>query len=278
MKETFIKIYLVGFTLAGILHLIGFLILYKVKDNLTNQRIITMNLAVTEMVSSWYQVILFAVLINGDMTPKWLLPDTFLTVIFHSIIRMIVILIIADRFLDIYLNLKYPIYMDKTRLIVITVILWILSAMFASSMVLTIHFGVGPILVEKILGYTFLALDIVITLFAILTYTYLYLCVKKMSEWDNSSGVNRNGSRKKAIYHKFKVPCLMVASYLIFNVSGTILKTSVAFMSVGEQTWLLVFGISNILVICGWISDAFIYVLYPFLLDLGFCMWCTATV
>ena len=95
-----------------VLHAFGLLLLYRAKGDLPNQRITTMNLATAEMFNCILRVVINSILKSGissigTMTDNYYynLVDIF---IFASI-KLILIHIIVDRFLYVWLNIKYPI-------------------------------------------------------------------------------------------------------------------------------------------------------------------------
>ena len=257
----FIYTYIGGFSVTGLLHLLGLCLLLRAKDGLENQRIITINLAVTEMLNSFYQVVVSVKLLTG-LDRKWLYADMFLAGTLFTMNRMVMLHLILDRCLDIYLNLKYSFYFTKSRLKWISVSLWIFSGSIALTLALVVYSGVDFAKIELIIGYTFFAMDILITLCGILTYIYLFSKISQITECERRTSVTANNQRVKITQARFTIPCLMVATYICFNFTAAIMIMT-ADMLIGKMGLvkvLPIFEIAHVLILLGLFSDCVVYI------------------
>lgn len=256
-------VYAVTFSLPMMLHCIGLVLLYKAKGKLPHQRMVTMNLAAAEMIyclwrAAWHimNVTDFFVWIRG-IVPNASTFFSFVSEFLFVNIRFAYILIIADRFLFIWLNIKYYLYITKHQLRLVIIAQWLLAILTALVVILFYKC--------KVLNYNefirtrlviHIALDTLISSTALFTFSYLFLRVKGITkESDNQQKVH-SGMFK--IWMKLKVPGLMVITFVIFNVSSTILKF--IDLKFDYKDLRLIITIYT-LTILGWCFDSIIYIL-----------------
>ena len=239
-----------GFSIPTVLHIIGIFLLYKAKGELKNQRIITLNLAIAEVLICLLNVI---ILITSHL--KTLLTSRYI-VILHCLyaslfltIRFAMLHIIIDRFLDIWLNIKYPIYMSSKNLRRIILGQWFLGFISSITTMLLTNYN---IINKNAAGICRFYLDIIIMIAAILTFIYLLVTVKNIVHDNATHGREQN--RTPNVWFKLKIPMLMVATFLLFNVSGSMWYFLDIRVSEYETPSY------EVLNICGWISDSLIYI------------------
>ena len=107
---------IIGYTITGAFHGFGLYLLYKVKTIPLNQKYLLLNLSAIEMILSWLYVVY---IIAGWFDTK-LLSSVYFKIaigVFLTCVRIGFLQIISDRFLEIYLNIKYPLYMRIKRLV-----------------------------------------------------------------------------------------------------------------------------------------------------------------
>ena len=252
-------IYLVGYSITGIVHFIGLLLLYKSKTNLKNQRLLIMNLACIEM--------LLCLSMSTLLSSKWTKVmdrniashvNAFLNTFFFTEMRVAMIHIIFDRFFYIYTNIKYPVYMTRYKMLLIVAMHWSISLLCA--IVGFSLYVVGAF--SGHLQFTFflsLALDITILISSIITYVYFYKMVQKIKEQEASVPVKARPSKIALLTSKFKIPCLIVLTYILFNLTSIIMLTISKYVQYGRKFHLLE-AFSHVPIIIGIISDACIYV------------------
>ena len=141
---------------------------------------------------------------------------------FFTGIPLIVLHIIVDRFLEIHLNIKYPLIMRGKRLKITMLILWFVSTIFAVVVLINDLYEISDI-VWTIFDFVGLALDLVIVVSAFSTYVYFYAKVKAIRKSESNTEQMLSFVRKK-----FKIPCLMVLTYIVFNLTSTILRTAMS--------------------------------------------------
>ena len=243
---------IVGYGVPFILHSVGFVLLYKAKEELLpNQRLITMNLAVTETLYCMGQV-LFHTLEVADLLPTVvnIILEFFLASCFCAI-RFAVLHIIVDRFLDIWLNIKYPIYVNKKKILIAIGMQWIFGFCFGLIESLIWHFeDIDITLLKDVL------LDVIVIVTAFVTNIYFFRTIMSMIQPTLSNTTDGRPDKRRVLL-KLKIPCLMVLTFIIFNAASTILLYVAEKHDLPEQVFLA----HDILDIFGWCSDALIYVL-----------------
>ena len=233
-----------GYSIAACLHAVGTVLLYLSKGELPNQRLVTMNLAIAEMLFCLLVVIYHIVdSMRLLQTPAYIISMHYFILSLFCSIRFAILHIIVDRFLNIWLHLKYPLYFNRKTLIKTIILEWILSLFVAFVVVLLLNFRVKYTSI-----FARLFLDLMIIIVALATFVYLFVKVKE-AIYGNLPQQNRQ-YRSSQVWFKLKIPVLMVATYIAFNTSSSILyarnKQGIAFI---------------VLDIFGWWSDAFIYIL-----------------
>ena len=169
------EVCIIGVSLVVLIHLVGILLLCKSKNELPNQRFLVLNLAVVEMLCGCYMLMIFSVITSGI---EWRVNVLYCVTIFgetllYTRVRLAVLHIIMDRFMEIYLNIKYPIYVTRKCSISVASLSWIFSATPAATSVILLDFQ-GRKTAHKFAIYSLLCLDILIFSSAIITYMYFY--------------------------------------------------------------------------------------------------------
>ena len=238
---------LIGYSSVCCFHSLGLYLLLKTKSDLPNQKLITTNLAVSEILVSAFKFSVDIVEFLGIKSETWSYCIVFFNIVFFTGFRLIVLHIVLDRFMDIYLNIMYPIYFKARTLKIIALSCWVLCLILALIGMLLIKFKIktnttrGPIS-----SMILVTMDIGITFAATATYLYFYKKVRRISS--STAKVAPLKTRRRKISSKFKVPGLMVLSYILFNVSGSIMRL------LGMYQVPLIFDM------LGWASDGVIYV------------------
>ena len=250
---TYLEVYqAVIYGFPSVLHFAGFVLLYQANRVLPNQRLITMNLAVTEMIYCMVQVIYHALIAADLLTDVVDIILEYTLVSYFCAIRFAILHIIIDRFLDIWLNIKYPIYINSRKILISIAIQWTFSSCFG-----LIHRLIFKFKEIDITLYSDVPLDVLIIVIALLTTLYFFRKLKRIQP-NPTSGKNCRQNRSR-LWLKLKIPLLMVLTFIIFNASSTIL----IFFTDGEnpnsaEQFQLAY---TFLEIFGWTSDALIYIL-----------------
>ena len=243
----------IGYSVAFFCHLIGLILLKTVKVAIVNQRIIIINLALSEMLSSCLQVV-SSILALNQIRSKALL---FFIATCGLVTKFIMLHLIMDRAIVVRFHLKYQIYFTKNRVKLVSFLLWFLSAFVSLGFILVAEIYLSYLKVNVIIIFTYLGIDSLIVISSVATYAYLFFVTVKSEK-------NLNGSCRKnttKILSKYKVPCLITATYIVFNFTGMVLVVMVFLERRPNRPMLVMYSISVSLVIIGTISDCFIYVI-----------------
>ena len=252
------KVYIVCYSVVAIVHFVGLVLLCKSKSNLPNQRLLLMNLGAVEMLFSFYVVIAIMVWLNVNETMTFTYVDSFFSALFYTEIRLTIMHIIYDRFLDILTNIKYPLYMTAKKIRLLIVIRFTISAMSAI-IAIVLQTSDKGLVSEKFTFLLPLTLDISILISATATYIYFFVTVRKIREIEARDAGQPQESRSKLLIKKFKLPCYIVMTYMLFNLTGAIMFTASRYVENQRRSKLLsVFA--HLPIIVGFTSDACIYV------------------
>ena len=127
MSETLI--YLVVYAAVAMLHFVGLMLLFKAENEISNQTILTKNLAVVEMLFCVNLVVIHSIM-PSVKDASFLKYFSAIYLLFYTEIRFSMLHMIFDRFLEIYMNIKYPLYMSLKKVLLLVVVHWGVSAVF----------------------------------------------------------------------------------------------------------------------------------------------------
>ena len=254
----FNKANIVVYSIVGILHFIGLILLSLSKSDLPNQRLLMINLAVAEISFCLTRVVSCSVELREDASEDLIehILDEFCTTLFAIEIRLTMLHVIFDRFLEIITNIKYPMYMTHKRMLMVIVIHWLISLGSA-----TTSFSLRSISSRR-MQFTFfmkLILDVIILISAIATYLYFYKIVCKVRATEARTAGQPEESGITLLLTKFKLPCYIILTYICFNLASTILLVTSRYMSSDKQKEIL-FEFSHVPMMIGIFSDAILYV------------------
>ena len=101
------------------------------------------------------------------------LVSSFFFSLFYVEIHLSILHIIFDRFLEIFTNIMYPLYMSRKRIMLLVVIHWIVSIVIST--VLVVLIAESKYDADKYYQFiNFIFWDLAISLSAIATYIYFY--------------------------------------------------------------------------------------------------------
>ena len=185
IRRSLIPAFVFGHALVAIVHLIGFILLYRVKFRPVNQRLLLLNLSFTELCIGLSQSIVYSILLF-DCDADCDLTDTFFNASLHILNKAIMIYLICDRALEICLNIKYPLYFNEERTKKVLACMWVLSVAFVLILVLLLKFGTN---LEKYVYMTLAGIvlgeDALVCVAAISTSFYFYIKVKSLLRIDD---------------------------------------------------------------------------------------------
>ena len=265
IREEFLPAFIAGYGLVALIHMVGLVLILKGKFHPANQRLMIINLALTEFCFNVHQVIVYTFLMAGlcDVICEWV--DYFLYLLFAGANKLIMIYLICDRLLDVQLHLRYPIYFTEKRVKKILLALWIFCGIYAPALIIFDYFKIGNSLFRKTIEmFFFIGSDIIIVVSALVTYSFLYAKVRRFRAFDKSQRkAGRNSNIRSSNKSKFFLPCLIIATYLIFNTSADVmLNYKIFFMKVPVKSYTksIVSEIAHWLWILGWLSDGVLYI------------------
>ena len=144
--------------------------------------------------------------------------------------------------------------MKSKRLLSMIISGWFLSLIVVMGIYGSFGFEHNLIL-SKITTLLLLTIDIFVLIFAISTFAYFFSRARRIHTEEYAANISAR-ERDIFVMKKFRVPFLMVSTYILFNVSGTVSVISLYYYERGFIGMLLY----HILTFFGFASDAFIYV------------------
>ena len=243
------------FSTMTFLHFLGLYLLKVTKDILPNQRLLMVNLAITEMSCSFWITIRYSVQLNqGEWNKGWEIVDLFVLCVCYVSLRFIMLHMVWDRFLKVHLNIKYAIYINSKKLLAVIVMLWVISATFALLFVILQEFVYGRKTTLCIIILTLITLDLLIVISIMITYTYFHQMVAKFSSQQAASPVY--------MQRTFRVPCFIVITYVIFNITSNVLSAMAFFKVFSSKVNRILNTGTFLLLVPAYLSDVCIYVFF----------------
>ena len=264
MMLNMVAMRIAGYCVVAVLHGIGFLLLYHAKMEQANQRMILLNFASCELAISLFKIFSLPFNSNTDRT-------CFIGSNGHSVTEYVakglIICLIAvyqlslihqtmDRFLDVYLHIRYSAIITKRRTVCLLCSYWVLSALLGTTEILLGVYVFPFFTIWSIATSMWIAAAALITVNAIVTYSYFLSKVRKVHKRQLSLHPQRHDQKRlKRSFRKFKVPFLMVVTYILLNFLGAILAT------VGHKICSdSMYYTAEMLFVCGMACDSFIYI------------------
>ena len=246
----------VGFSVAGVLHFFGFILLYRAPMKLINQRLILLNLSAAECMNSLLKVVEWVRregLAHSDediQGSPYCYVESFLSFSSTLSVKFLMFYLIVDRLVDIHLNMVCTADFNKSIIMKIFGVVWLLAAVLGA--VLDVGFKCKED--SPFLYYVFFGLDVLIFVLCIATYRYFYTKVRSRSQW-------------RKVSRKFLIPFFMMLTYVVFNITSTTIITVTKFMDDTSKTVqnTLPYGntlpyVAQCLIFTGWIFHAIIYI------------------
>ena len=268
-QNTLTIVYLSSASLSSLFHLCGIMLLYRMTGTANNQKLLIINLSCSELLFS-LELSTYTILkmLNSYKHPAFVIFDWIVILTSTTANKLLILYLILDRFADIYFHMKYSLFFTKARVIKILSVLWVFSIVYGTVIaVLTIWSnGFKDPYIEKsnyIQSYNYftLVVDATITVVAVGTYLYFYSKVSSIIKRTKSEEKQRNQGMDRKQNRKFLIPFLMIATYLVFNVSSTVLFTvRRQHTSLSKHTRDILNGVGWSFITFGYISDAVLYI------------------
>ena len=247
------------FLLVLVVHLACLYMLLKFSHTCMNQKTLLINISVYHVLFASLQMFKLVVNINSfELSASvwcaiWIIQGS---IGFVFILTMHCITI--DRFLEVFLHLKYSLYVTNERIRNFIIVSWVVSILMGTA--LSVLFMVSDeSLAQRVTDYTFPTVDLTFLLNATYVYSYLYWksrqCTRKISQIHSS----------KYRAPRFLLPGLIVLTYVVFNATGGVIQITgqelLRKCLVTARTWRLLINIVRMLYGLGGLSDATVYIL-----------------
>ena len=237
-------------------HSVGFTLLWRVKVTLENQRIILLNLSATEMVFG--TAIFIRHVLSKFVPAEKLIASSWFEITTAVMFKFLMLHLAVDRTLDIYLHMRYFIYFPKHRILKILLVMWISSmtiSTIAFSLFTTNFVSLYEVLVP--MTYLYLALDMLVLLASILSFSYMLSKVWGIISSSHNLTASEVNAKKMLLARKCLLPCLVIGSYIAFNMTSFVsfnLEVAISTKNKYPLTY------TRFLMPLGLIADSFIYI------------------
>lgn len=182
-KSTELKVFAALYTIPTILHTVGLYMLFttRITRLAYNQKLYLINISISELLICVFKIShrLFSLYDYSLYSFKlWTIQTSgcFMAYI------IFMVLLSVDRFLEVYLNIKYPIFVTKRTAHFSVLIVWLVSAMFAMALVLQ---NSDNHVRRVVILYFWPSSELTFLLIALLVYTYLFVKIRKYRKKTN---------------------------------------------------------------------------------------------
>ena len=228
------------FSLGALLHGLGFTILYRSNMQLRNQRLILMNLSFAQFSFSINRLT-SAICIDRYQQEKCRYITSFSDCIFAMSYKFFMLHLIIDKTCHVYFHLRYPTIFTQRVLKSLLCSVWFLNTLLGFGAVLleiadAISFGSIYLFLLKL----YLSADLLILITTILSFMYLVNKVRNIIRKDHekSHRVSMRGQMK----HSLILPVLMTSTYIIFNLTASVMVYHQVHTRVARFECMEVFG------------------------------------
>ena len=247
--------------LAVFFLLVGIVFLVRLGSH-RNQNLIIINLAVIEMISC----------LNIPRLSKlkgMRIPFMSIKVFSNLAVRMFMLLLLGDRFLAIFLNIKYPVIITRGKIVKMSSLIWIISCLYGIMQATFAAFGDPKTALIRlhrswfIHNYIIVVFDSIFIVSSIVTYIYFYFKFKGNLLKDASQKSNESLKSNRRRAFNYKIPFMIVGTFWTFNVTSDILYQVEVYHVRNARCCThceLLVNIASFLQISGYISDAILYI------------------
>ena len=245
------------------LHLLALTLLFRLKQNNVkgNQKILIEALCATELTSAVMNILQrmsFALRLDGRTAVFFVFNSTTVTFMYIFVMTFIVV----DRFLEIYLNIKYNVlWSSKKTKIVLFVGLATCCLLFVPFIIIELN---NPFYIASILyPYIYPVLESLFIIVFICSYFYIIRQVlryrRNIKKLEKELSKNSRVVYHKQFYNRFKlfVPTLIVVTFIIFMVAPNTLRSFSALKLINATVG---YSISYFLIPFGFLADPIIYI------------------
>ena len=253
---------------ALVLQVIGVYVLYHTNNLRATQKIILMNVSFCHIVHSVFAIYTFSKPIENSEVPN---KGLWLSYVLGFHYTLLMHCLFIGRMLEIYLHLKYPIYMTKKVSYFIIMLLWLMSWFLAFAVSLIIRCCSN--LKDKLFRYIVSIMIWCVVCTALFVYSYIY---RKWTSLHRNIPRIKQSARRNS--NAFLVPFLVVFTFAFFQGSGSVLMMIQNTIELSGSSKSLLECVMSMLFAFGVISDALIYIFLQkvirkkFLLKIRYCL------
>ena len=231
-------------------------ILWHDKSKNVNQRCLIINLMIVEFSFSFVQIVLTCQELAWVTFAKEIVFSLFfLRLVIAFVYIAIMHCICSDRLFEVYFHLTYPLKFTKKRANIAVASIWLFGIVFALILTLLSQYRYSLKQISEFAFYFFFATDIAFVFVAVSTYAYLYAKFRHVSKLLQEQSKRFQHSFKSP---KFLLPCVIILSYLLFDITGAFLSVIAALLNVQSYIYR---KIALILLAMGILSDCATYIL-----------------
>ena len=221
------------------------------QSSLHNQKLILTNLCVVEILTmAFFLKIQAYAALQQHHHPIEFAIEHFVRFILSIQYPLTMHHLTVDRFLEIYLHLRYPLVIDRRVTSYVILATWLFSAAISLVIMMLWIYCFTTRAIMSFVIYMVLAFDLSVLVCAICTYSYLYTKYRKLTRIHE-----RNSFKSKFRKGKFRIPLLIIVTYVFFEVTAT-LFTMTRYHVVDTARVELGRKISLILYAFGYLADA----------------------
>ena len=219
-----------------------------------NQKIVLINLSCQHLGFASFQIYnLITSIFNVTKSKNVYYVEYFIRGTIAAVYPLFMHYITIDRLFEIHFHMKYPIYFTKRVTVCICIVLWSISGIVGMlNGGLKFYYKVMYILPR----YIFATLSFSVLITVIITYTYVYFKWKSLRK-----RIPKFRGASPAKTHYFLIPILIVFTYILFEIGGSVISIIQNASSLTEVNHKIIRCIVLIFFACGAISDVVIYIL-----------------
>lgn len=255
------------YVIGTLLHLFGCYMLYQVRRRALCKTPITylLNLSFSEVllsITGCVRRILFLSGISKVATYITMFQWTTFTIGYF----LAMILLTIDRFLAVYLNLRYHLYWSEKKAITTIAIAWLLSILFGITVQNIVSMNIDNIITFATIYYLPLV-EVIVLLIAILTYGYFYKQMQRHKRQrpsvSRSETTKQNTAGEVQVKEKhrtggFYVPALIMITFVVFIILPDQVYFFTTILNVKIPDYVV--QILSLAYIFAYISDGMIYI------------------
>ena len=252
-KEVFWYLLLVLHIVSIGLHCLGIYLLLNLNHEKSNQPVILMNLSIAEIFMSAFDLvynIMIKLKIDRNISEYFYIIQCTCFVIPSFLILTFLAL---DRFFEVYLNLKYPIYFSRKAVLRWLSACWFLGSIQGVIMViLQVVYGIRSLRYIFVILFPFF--ELIFFTVAFVAYSYLYIKYRKMQRKVHSLQHTSLVFRRRKMF----VPTLILFTFFLFVIIPDQLHLFMFYVC--KKGSDLMMHIILTLYVTGFICDACIYI------------------